>query len=93
MKTFRFWTDAGDQDSILAETLGEAALKAAKQIPDVAWEDGAWGFVSSEEEGTLRVYQIDDEPYSEEEQREDADAMEALQRSEGESIIGIDEIL
>lgn len=49
MKTFKFWTDGGDEDDIQAETLDEAADIASRKIKIREWNDGAWGIVQDTE--------------------------------------------
>ena len=45
MSTYDFWTDAGDEDGIEADSLDEAAEIASRKIKISEWNDGAWGWV------------------------------------------------
>ena len=45
MTTYKFWTDAGDQDDIEAADIETAAYFASQQISLAEWADGAWGIV------------------------------------------------
>jgi len=45
MTTYEFWTDAGEQDDIEAESLEDAAYAASREIKIREWNDGAWGKV------------------------------------------------
>ena len=51
MNEYEFWTDGGDEDSIEADTLDEAAEIARRKISRAAWADGAWGIVRDADTG------------------------------------------
>jgi hypothetical protein len=51
MKAYEFWTDAGDQDDIEADTLEDAAYAASMEITVRQWNDGAWGTVRDPQTG------------------------------------------
>ena len=50
-KMYKFWTDGGDEDSIIANSLTEAAEIAAGKITAEQWNDGAYGWVKDVEHG------------------------------------------
>lgn len=60
MATYRFRTDAGDEDPITAESLEEAAQIAAQRITPAQWRDGAYGWVYDEDGASMAVPRPDD---------------------------------